>query len=957
MRYVALTGRQNFTFNRKSLTALLLTSVAFSLSVHLAMPTAAYAQTIPAQNLDLNIRSQNLGSALAILADRAGVRLLMPSSLVRGKTSPTLNGTYSIDQALNRLLAGSQLQYRFTANNAVTIFDPALAETHSENRASEDGSILLDTITVSGATNTLADVPYQSAGSKTYISSEKIERFRGTSVGDMLSGTPGVLSADNRNGAALDVNIRGMQGQGRVPVSVDGAIQETNVWRGYSGIAGRSYVDPDFIGGVMIEKGPSSAADGSGAIGGMVRMNTIGVNDILRPDKDFGIRIKGGFNSNSSSVPAQGTKGGYWGGGAYPNASLPSSFGDDRGVDRPAFLEPTGGTGSIAGAYRSEYVDVLAAYARRKNGNYYAGTKGDTPRPKLVPNCASVNIDGACYSPNPDMTGVVFEGMNRYRGGEEVLNTSQDNKSVLLKGTIRLPDDHQLDLAFMRYESEYGEIMPSQIMYTMNQGPYQARLNGVTMDTYTAKYKWNPQDNDLFNLKAGFWLTDAELTIPYQSYAYDEPMLANFYGSINRRWGFNADNTSKFDTQWGAVSLSYGGSYSYETLKPGDGADRNNVKTGNRQEYSFFTSGEWKPSDWLKLNASLRYSDYKSTDTGKMEERTRFYVIQNPDGTTYELDEAQYFALPWSEMTPDQYPNVIRQYVNILKENKVYQGKGLAPIFSATVEPWKGIQFYGQYAEAIRLPSLFETTRGFSTAGSIPGMGLDLKPERAKNWEFGFNVLRDDVLLGGDSLRLKASYFDNTVHDYITRTFMSTALGGNSPIVNIDYAEMRGFELQASYDTGRFFGDIAYTRYTHTNFCNKRQNVNPNSQMELCNPGGSENSYVVNQLPPKDSLSLTLGTRAFDEKLTIGGRLTYIGDRGVSGVLSNSMNSGGGTIELVKWKPYTLVDLFASYKVNEQFQIDAAIDNVADRYYMDTLTLGIMPSPGRTFRLNMTTKF
>ncbi|RBO90958.1 TonB-dependent receptor-like protein [Pseudochrobactrum asaccharolyticum] len=68
-------------------------------------------------------------------------------------------------------------------------------------------------------------------------------------------------------------------------------------------------------------------------------------------------------------------------------------------------------------------------------------------------------------------------------------------------------------------------------------------------------------------------------------------------------------------------------------------------------------------------------------------------------------------------------------------------------------------------------------------------------------------------------------------------------------------------------------------------------------------------------------------------------------------MLFNTMNSGGGTIELVKWKPWTLVDVFVSYKFNEQFQIDAAIDNVTDEYYMDTLILGTMPSPGHSFRL------
>ncbi|WP_310014093.1 TonB-dependent receptor domain-containing protein [Brucella pseudogrignonensis] len=923
----------------------------------LTLSSSLYAQTnlgstAQASALNFSVSAGSLENALLQLGRQANLRIVYPSEMTRGKHSSGVIGNHSPQNALAKVLSGSGLNYSFTDANTVTISN---GSTGASAPIDASGSTLLDTITVSGGkADSLEDAPYQTAGSSTYISGEKIERFRGTSVGDMLSGTPGVLNADNRNGAALDVNIRGMQGQGRVPVSVDGAIQETTVYRGYSGIAGRSYVDPDFIGGVMIEKGPSSAADGAGVIGGIVRMNTITVDDILRPGKNFGLRIKGGFNSNSSAPPAIDTQGGYWGGGIYPSNAVPTSFGGTRGLDRPSLLEPTGGSGSIAGAFRSEHVDLVAAYARRKNGNYFAGTGNDAPTLKFFADCGgSVSSDG-CSQVAPGMTGVAFEGVNRYRAGEEVLNTSQDNASILLKGTLRLPDEHEFDLSYMRYESKYGEIMPSQIIYFGGQGPYQGKLNEVVMDTYTSRYKWNPEGNDLINLKAGLWMTDAELKIPTQFYREADPSLLNAYGTKNRRWGFNAENRSEFDTAWGGLSLNYGGSYTYETIEPGEGADWRNSRFGNRQEVSLFTAGQWKPSDWLTLDASLRYSDFKSTDKQpQIASTVEYRTISDGNGGTIEMTTAEYALLPRPRPT-----TISTRYVyTYRRDDRNYQGDGFAPMFSATVEPWQGFQFYGKYAEAIRLPSLFETTRGFSTVGAMPGLGLGLKPEHAKTWELGLNVLKDDVFTGGDKLRLKASYFDNRVNDYITRTSLATGPGGTAPIVNIDYAELRGIELQASYDMGRFFGDLAYTHYTHTNFCNRPENVNPGTPFALCNAGGTENSYVVNQLPPKDSLSLTLGARAFEEKLTVGGRVTYVGDRGIGGVLSDSMNSGGGTIELVKWEPYTLVDLFASYKVNEQFQVDAAIDNVADVYYMDTLTLGLMPSPGRTFRMNMTAKF
>lgn len=59
-------------------------------------------------------------------------------------------------------------------------------------------------------------------------------------MGDIFQGMPGVLIGENRNSGGLDVNLRGMQGQNRVPVLVDGARQETTVYRGYAGVASRS---------------------------------------------------------------------------------------------------------------------------------------------------------------------------------------------------------------------------------------------------------------------------------------------------------------------------------------------------------------------------------------------------------------------------------------------------------------------------------------------------------------------------------------------------------------------------------------------------------------------------------------------------------------------------------------------------------------------------------------------
>ncbi|KAG1387780.1 hypothetical protein G6F60_013979 [Rhizopus arrhizus] len=94
-----------------------------------------------------------------------------------------------------------------------------------------------------------ADAVYRDSGSRVHLDRQQLERFRGQSIGDVLAGAVGVHTADVRNGGALDVNIRGIQGPGRVPVSIDGGEQALTVWRGYNGVSNRNYIDPNLIAG------------------------------------------------------------------------------------------------------------------------------------------------------------------------------------------------------------------------------------------------------------------------------------------------------------------------------------------------------------------------------------------------------------------------------------------------------------------------------------------------------------------------------------------------------------------------------------------------------------------------------------------------------------------------------------------------------------------------------------
>src|SRR5690606_34075788 len=54
-------------------------------------------------------------------------------------------------------------------------------------------------------------------------------------------------------------------------------------------------------------------------------------------------------------------------------------------------------------------------------------------------------------------------GSTPFVGGEEVLNTSSETESVLLKATIRLAADHALELGYGGYWGTFGENYPTDV--------------------------------------------------------------------------------------------------------------------------------------------------------------------------------------------------------------------------------------------------------------------------------------------------------------------------------------------------------------------------------------------------------------------------------------------------------------------------------------------------------------
>ncbi|SUC10897.1 heme acquisition system receptor [Pasteurella canis] len=789
---------------------------------------------------------------------------------------------------------------------------------------------------------------YLSAGSYSYLTQSDITQFRGSSVGDFLSGVPSVIVGNKRNSGALSVNIRGIANENRVPVWVDNGLQSVPSWQGYAGSSTRTYLDPDLISQVEIEKGPSLANDATGAIGGVVRMNTISWKDIVTEGKDWGVRLKLGTMTNTVAPPANYTRGGYQ--TRYIHKCLSNTTGlcqtqtyapnarySSHGLDFNSYNY------SLAFAKKWDNADLVLAYAKRKQGNYFVGRHGQTPQ---IDNIKVEEDSVEVLEPRQHedvKIGILSFKKNRstlYRPGEEALNTSQNNDSYLAKVNF-YNNEHRLGLAYRHYRSHFGEIM-SSILNFRAYGALQGEGTEVKVDNYNLSYQYNP-NNPYINLNINTYYTHSDssnFTPLIEEYGYSlSSRHAHFL--ISKQKGLSVDNTSIFQINNQPLTLKYGVAHNYERIYPPRNALQRvrakgypdnaiaplYVRDGKRKEMSAFINVSYPFVSWLKADVGLRYMRSTIYDYVVREEKVHIgdKPVPRPGGGV----------------------DFIPQYKYVVHKQEPIKNKGFSPIVMLSSEIMNGTTLYVKYAQALRSPSLFQATKGWSMQSTADNLER-LKPERAKNWELGISGFYENIGNRDNVVGFKLAYFHNNVDDYLTRSFDRKS--GVTQTLNIQSAQFTGFEASAYYDMRKFYTKLSGTYYTKTQFCLTPEQAGKEPQ---CNSGYVYRSNLNNAVPPRLNLHITLGSRWLNEQLDIGARYSYYSKRLVP-VLSAERFVNTSSIE---WAPYSLVDLYANYNVSEHLKFTMTMDNVFNRYYLDVNNMGLNTAPGRTLHLGVEYRF
>ena len=160
----------------------------------------------------------------------------------------------------------------------------------------QEEPIVLDPIVVSGGKEkVVSDTPQ----SVSVLNQNELDRKQPTTVGDALTDLPGVKAFGSDRVLGEAFNIRGFGqdnsgGEGRLILQVDGTNKYYQQYR-----MGALFTDPELYKRVEVLRGPaSSTLYGSGALAGVITLETKDASDFLKDDDRFALRQKLEMTSN-----------------------------------------------------------------------------------------------------------------------------------------------------------------------------------------------------------------------------------------------------------------------------------------------------------------------------------------------------------------------------------------------------------------------------------------------------------------------------------------------------------------------------------------------------------------------------------------------------------------------------------------------------------------------------------
>ncbi|PRJ74605.1 TonB-dependent receptor domain-containing protein [Haemophilus influenzae] len=832
-------------------------------------------------------------------------------------------------------------------------------------------------------------------------------------IDQVIRSIPGAFTQQDKGSGVVSVNIRGENGLGRVNTMVDGVTQtfySTALDSGQSGGSSQfgAAIDPNFIAGVDVNKSNFSGASGINALAGSANFRTLSVNDVITDDKPFGIILKGMTGSNATKSNFMTTAAGrkWLDNGGYVGVVYGYS---QREVSQDYRI---GGGERLASLGQDILAKEKEAYFRNAG---YVFTNGQWT-PDLNKNHWSCNLEKPKYSGSQDpivktneLTGeteTIWTDSNCITNIEKTTDPSDPSTKTTYKTNIYKNNTRQDILKKLKAGTK-----PENIDELQN-GKDGIKETDKSFEDNKDQYSVAPIEPGSLQSRSRSHLLKFEYGDDHHTLGAQLRTLDNKIGSRkieNRNYqiNYNFNNNSYLDLNLmaahniGKTIYPKGGFFAgwqvadkLITKNVANIVDINNSHTfllpkeidlKTTLGFNYFTN-EYSKNRFPE-ELSLFYDD-ASHDQGNYSNLGRFKgtrsllpqrsVILQPSGkqkfkTVYfdtALSKGIYHLNYSVNFTHYAFNGEYVGYENTTnKDNEpILHKSGHKKAFnhSATLSAELSDYFmpFFTYSRTHRMPNIQEM---FFSQVSNAGVNTALKPEQSDTYQLGFNTYKKGLFTQDDVLGIKLVGYRSFIKNYIHNVYgvwwrdgvvptWANSNGFRFTIAHQNYqpiVKKNGAELELNYDMGRFFANVsyAYQRTNQpTNYADASPRPNNASKEDILKQG-----YGLSRVSmlPKDYGRLELGTRWFDQKLTLGMEARYYGkskratieEEYINGSHYEQNTSGSRTYYAVKKtedikKQPIILDLHVSYEPIKDLIIKAEVQNLLDKRYVDPLDAG-----------------
>lgn len=524
------------------------------------------------------------------------------------------------------------------------------------------------------------------------------------------------------------------------------------------------------------------------------------------------------------------------------------------------------------------------------------------------------------------MTGAARLKTSYYSNGDGTLvsplvaHRFSDNFEVLATGNWRRSDNYEL--------ADGRELLGSEFTAWSGLLKGTARFGDNNEQVLRASYQhWSSDaDDQEYNQTgsaAGFGLVDRTVTDKTAVLSYENPASDNPWLDLKAQLSYSDTTVDQDGSPLGGFA---NGNYGYGTFQ------------ANIQNTSEFSGAGWENF----VTYGLQYSNQDRT---AFVNGTNAPITTHPEGNDQRLGIFVQDEFIWNEkltIIPGIRGEFIWQKPEVVAAGaRDISDSAISPKIAALYEFNDTFGVFGSVAHTERFPTLDELYQYSPATPTTSGRtaSVNLEKEESNNFEMGFTLSGNDLLLDGDTAALKTTAFYNKIKNLIV---VNANRGAGAPpptyYSNVENATIYGVEVEASYDADIWFGRLAYTALEGEN---------------------DDTGKTLNSIPAH-KVSLTLGGRALDYDLEFGAKVNLVASID-SGVLSSDLtNTSRPPFPLTEGSDsYQTVDLFASWKPQDGpmagFEAIFGVDNVFNEDYRDNQSND--RSRGRTFKISLAKQF